>query len=430
MRLYQVKVSIIMCCTDGFDPSGSQTFTHCVMALIDPRWSARPPENFCLAATMAQAELMSKMSNRVPIRMAQRICVWFCMKKGTSKADTFRELKEVFQNAAYSYRTVYRWYNQFESGRAKLGDLFCGSRKSKRTAETVNRCKQLVRQDRRSGIHKLSKQLGVGYGTVFTILHQDLSMKKRAAKFVPHALTDFDRQRRLDFAHSFLAQYAADPRCLRWVLSTDESWFYVHDPRSCFDNLTWMTSTENRPQIPRREMSTKKVMLIPFFDYRGLVHWEFFKGMTINKERFLGVLERLRAVLRVSRGSKVWHNREEYLLHMDNAPAHRSDLVQSYLRRNRWNTLTHPPYSPDLSPADFFLFPILKRKVRGHNFQNVENLVVAIDHELRQIPSIQWQRCFQDWIRHCRLCVLFDGNYFEGMIQPRLPEHPKNRRTQ
>ena len=31
----------------------------------------------------------------------------------------------------------------------------------------------------------------------------------------------------------------------------------------------------------------------------------------------------------------------------------------------------HPPYSPDLAPADFFLFPKLKTTLRGHRFQTI-----------------------------------------------------------
>jgi hypothetical protein len=34
--------------------------------------------------------------------------------------------------------------------------------------------------------------------------------------------------------------------------------------------------------------------------------------------------------------------------------------------------LSHLPYSPDLAPADFFLFPKLKTTLKGHRFQTIE----------------------------------------------------------
>ena len=35
---------------------------------------------------------------------------------------------------------------------------------------------------------------------------------------------------------------------------------------------------------------------------------------------------------------------------------------------------SHPPYSPDLAPCDFFLFPRMKRDLKGKRFQNVEEV--------------------------------------------------------
>ena len=43
------------------------------------------------------------------------------------------------------------------------------------------------------------------------------------------------------------------------------------------------------------------------------------------------------------------------LLH-DNTPAHKSATVQEYLKESGLDVLDHPPYSPDLSPCDFWLF--------------------------------------------------------------------------
>ena len=49
------------------------------------------------------------------------------------------------------------------------------------------------------------------------------------------------------------------------------------------------------------------------------------------------------------------------LIH-DNAPAHKCVLVQDFLKEEKVVQLSHPPYSPDLSPCDFFLFSFTKEK--------------------------------------------------------------------
>ena len=57
------------------------------------------------------------------------------------------------------------------------------------------------------------------------------------------------------------------------------------------------------------------------------------------------------------------------LLH-DNAPAHKSATVHEYLKESGLDVLDHPPYSPDLSPCDFCLFPRLKEMLAGHCFES------------------------------------------------------------
>jgi hypothetical protein len=40
--------------------------------------------------------------------------------------------------------------------------------------------------------------------------------------------------------------------------------------------------------------------------------------------------------------------------------------------KNRMTMVLHTPYSLDLAPSDFFLFPRMKRDLKGKRFQNVE----------------------------------------------------------
>ncbi len=44
---------------------------------------------------------------------------------------------------------------------------------------------------------------------------------------------------------------------------------------------------------------------------------------------------------------------------------HTSQKVQQFLAEKKIQVIPHPPYSPDLAPADYFLFPTLKRELAG-----------------------------------------------------------------
>ena len=61
-------------------------------------------------------------------------------------------------------------------------------------------------------------------------------------------------------------------------------------------------------------------------------------------------------------------------LHHDNAPAYASLLICSYLAKHQISVLPHPPYSSDLAPADFFLFPKFKTTLKGRRFQAIEEM--------------------------------------------------------
>ncbi len=74
---------------------------------------------------------------------------------------------------------------------------------------------------------------------------------------------------------------------------------------------------------------------------------------------------------------------------MDNAPAHHADVVQRTLEFMEWPQLKHPAYSPDLSPCDFFLFPLLKRQLCGKTFPNVAALKDAVKDEIAAVTAVQ-----------------------------------------
>ena len=74
------------------------------------------------------------------------------------------------------------------------------------------------------------------------------------------------------------------------------------------------------------------------------------------------------------------------LLH-DNATAHKSATVQEYLKESGLDVLDHPPYSPDLSPCDFWLFPRLKEMPAGHHFESRFGIGSAVYQCLQHIPK-------------------------------------------
>ena len=56
------------------------------------------------------------------------------------------------------------------------------------------------------------------------------------------------------------------------------------------------------------------------------------------------------------------------LLH-DKAPVHMSAKSQAAIQQCGFQQLSHPPYSPDLAPSDYFLFRVVKNFFRVNDFR-------------------------------------------------------------
>jgi histone-lysine N-methyltransferase SETMAR len=69
-------------------------------------------------------------------------------------------------------------------------------------------------------------------------------------------------------------------------------------------------------------------------------------------------------------------------------------MVKNFLTKNNVTKLEHPPYSPDLAPADHFVFPRLKSALKGRGFCDVTDVKNATE-ELKRISQNGFQECFQ-----------------------------------
>jgi len=103
------------------------------------------------------------------------------------------------------------------------------------------------------------------------------------------------------------------------------------------------------------------------------------------------------------------------MLHHDNAPAHASFLTRSYLAKHQTSVVPHPPYFPDLTPADFFLFPKLITTLKGRRFQTIEEIQENAIRELRAITESAFQEAFQQWKKSWERCIASRGDYSEGV---------------
>ena len=228
--------------------------------------------------------------------------------------------------------------------------------------KNVATVKTLIEEDARYTVQEIEELSGIHSSSVLKILRERLGLCKICARWVPRLLTDEQKQSRLRLASQVIEKYdKCDPPRLEDIVTGDET-------ESIIFNLTLRLKIRFGSHLRATDLSLRavekhqisccmryslirKVQSFKFQSRKVVLSLENF-----YRESFLIQLvdfcQKRRPCTSVS-GIKLLH---------DNAPAHKSVMVQEYLKESGLDVL-------DLSPCDFWLFPKLKM-LAGHRFES------------------------------------------------------------
>ncbi len=126
-------------------------------------------------------------------------------------------------------------------------------------------------------------------------------------------------------------------------------------------------------QKVRSVKSKTKTMCIVCFYSQGIIRRKFVSQCKmVNGEFYEGVVRRL--IHQIHHVRPTFIESGNWILLHDNVPAHTSLRIRSFLSKNRVVSLDRLLYSPDLAPADNFLFPKLKITTKGKRFQLISSV--------------------------------------------------------
>jgi hypothetical protein len=77
--------------------------------------------------------------------------------------------------------------------------------------------------------------------------------------------------------------------------------------------------------------------------------------------------------------------------------------------------LPHAPYSPDMSPPDFELFPKLKQPMRGQRFSSLEELSAAVTRTIRTLNKSGILSGIAHLPKGWDAVIAKQGDYTEGL---------------
>ena len=108
-----------------------------------------------------------------------------------------------------------------------------------------------------------------------------------------------------------------------------------------------------------------------FWYPHGIIFIDYLeKGRTITGAYYAALLDQLVDEIR----KKPTHLKKKILFHDDNAPSHTSNVAQAKKHELGFESLPHPPYSSNLAPRDYYLFPNFKRWLCGRCFESNEEV--------------------------------------------------------
>ncbi len=359
-------------------------------------------------------------------RLEQRAVIKTCVRAGDSVKDTISRIQTAWGDHALSVPQIHFWFRRFTAApdRHTKDSPHTGRPTSKRVQATLDDVREQLQDDKHKTVRQIAFSANVSKTTAHKILRKDLQLRKLTPKYVPKVLTQRQKDFHVRLSTDNVRSLEQDPGLLTRIIATDESWVFTYDPRTKFADMEWTAPNVPCPRKVRRSRSQRKTMLILYFHSHGTILPFFHDDGTVNAEIYIESLKLMREAVRRKRPA-LWAGRDFRLL-QDNASSHVCARTLDYfftvnMADKLW---PHLQYSPDLSPCDYWAFPLLKSRIWGHRFDNLEDVKTTVRRTLREIPVQEYQDCFDNLLVRYRKCIGAAGQYFEGQGSRGPPQGP------
>ena len=203
----------------------------------------------------------------------------FEFKMGRKAAETTRNINNAFGPGTAKERTVQWWFKKFRKGDESLED----DERSARPSEVDNdQLREIIDADPLKTTRKIAEELKVNHSTVVRHLKQ-IGKVKKLNKWVPHELTEIQKNRRFEVSSSLILRNNNKP-FLDLILMCNEKWIV-------YDNQQWpaqrLDKEEAPKHFPKPNLHQKKVMVTVWWSAAGLIHYSFLNpSETITSEKY------------------------------------------------------------------------------------------------------------------------------------------------
>ena len=212
--------------------------------------------------------------------------------KGKTCKEIHGELTDVYGSSAPSCDQVKVWVGEFKRGRTSLEDEARSGRPLDATDEEMcKKVRDLVYSDRRIQVEEIAQALGISHGSVSTILHDLLGMRKLTARWVPKSLSDEQMATRASVCSALMKRFRSKDDFLLRLVTVDETWVHYYEPENKAESRQWVGPGSPRSKKFKTQPFPGKV----FWDAKGIIILDFLaKRGTITGVYYANFLDQLR----------------------------------------------------------------------------------------------------------------------------------------
>lgn len=342
-----------------------------------------------------------------------RAVIKFFFLKGKTATQIKTKLDAVLTDSSPSLVTVSFWVNEFKRGRTSTSnEPRSGRPKTATTDEMVEKVHKMIKADRRLKVREIVEATGISNDSVYKIATEVLGMRKLSARWVPHLLSSEQKFDRLLCSQENLVLFQDNPKdFVRRLVTVDETWIHYYTPETKEQSKQWTSPCEPAPKKAKVVKSAGKVMATVFWDAQGILFIDYLqKGRTITGEYYAALLERLNDELEKKRPHLA---KKKVLFLQDNAKVHTCPAPMAKIHEFRFELWSHPPYSPDLAPCDYHLFPNLKKWLGGKRFYSNNEVIDAANGHFEGLDKSFYKGGIEALEKRWKKCIELKGDYIE-----------------
>ncbi|CEF59836.1 Histone-lysine N-methyltransferase SETMAR [Strongyloides ratti] len=339
----------------------------------------------------------------MPYKRDIRIIFLYEFKRGTNAARTTQNINDAFGENTVNASTVQRWFKKFREGNENLEDEERGRPNSVIDEEEL---KRVIETDPRQTVREISEVLGVSKSCVSNHLEK-IGMSKNFGQWVPHELSENQKNCRYEFCYSNLLRNKNDP-FLERIFAFGGKWILYENRKR---REKWLDNDEEAKQIQKSHLLPKKIMITVWWTSVGLLHYEFMKpGEILNSESYCAQLEKMHLKFCQKRPILI-HRKGPIFLH-DNTRPYVSQMALQKLNEMKYETLLQPPHSPDLDPTDFHFFKHLDYFIKDMVFKDEQSVKSAFENFIASKDTSFYSDGINKLVSRWQKCVESDGCYF------------------